>query len=106
MRVCAGETMTIGGEFAVENGSMTLALNLDEKQKITPGEQKSVSWETNFLTVVFISDPAGPQSGLKGKEIILCFLYLPPLSRKNRKYTLVTRQSDSSNSTQIQQTEG
>lgn len=35
MRVCAGKTLAIRGEFAVENGPMTLALNLDEKHKIT-----------------------------------------------------------------------
>lgn len=35
MGVCAGKTLAIGGEFAVENGSVTLALNLDEKNKIT-----------------------------------------------------------------------
>lgn len=35
VRVCAGKTLAIRGEFAVENGSMTLALNLDEKHKIT-----------------------------------------------------------------------
>ncbi len=43
MGVCAGETLTIRGEFAVENGSMTLALNLDEKHKITP-RTKTEEW--------------------------------------------------------------
>lgn len=36
MGVCTGETLAIRGEFAVENSPMTLALNLDEKQKIIP----------------------------------------------------------------------
>lgn len=31
MRVCAGKTLAIWGEFAVENSPMTLALNLDWK---------------------------------------------------------------------------
>lgn len=39
MGVCASETMPIRGEFAIENGSMTLALNLDEKHKTTPGTE-------------------------------------------------------------------
>lgn len=39
MGVCAGKTLAIGGKFAVENGSMTLALNLDDKHKITPGTE-------------------------------------------------------------------
>lgn len=39
MGVSAGKTLAIGGEFAVENGSMTLALNLEEKHKIPPGTE-------------------------------------------------------------------
>ncbi len=41
MGVCAGESLAIRGEFAVENRSMTLALNLDEKHKITPFSKTS-----------------------------------------------------------------
>lgn len=33
MGVCAGETLSIWGEFAVKNCPMTLSLNLDEKHK-------------------------------------------------------------------------
>lgn len=32
MRVCAGETLAIRSEFAVEYGSMTLTFNLDGKK--------------------------------------------------------------------------
>lgn len=39
VRVCAGETLAIGSEFAVEHGSVTLTLNLEEKHKITPGTE-------------------------------------------------------------------
>lgn len=39
MGVCAGEALAIRGEFAVENCSVTLALNLDEKHEITPGTE-------------------------------------------------------------------
>lgn len=33
MGVCAGETLSIRGELAIENSSMTLALDLNEKHK-------------------------------------------------------------------------
>lgn len=39
MGVCAGEALAIRSEFAVENSSMTLTFNLDEKHKITQGKE-------------------------------------------------------------------
>lgn len=59
MGVCASKTMPIGGEFAVENGSMTLALNLDDKHKITPGTGAGQPGKM-FVACFFFLDPGGP----------------------------------------------
>lgn len=45
MGVRAGETLTIGSEFAVKNSSMTLAFNLDEKPQ---NRRRNLSENENF----------------------------------------------------------
>lgn len=76
MGVCAGESLAIRGEFAVENRSMTLALNLDEKTQNHTIYEKLVSLptristEVEFVTIIhhsmgpcmILSLPAGPSS--------------------------------------------
>ena len=44
--VCASKALAVGGEFTVEHGSMTLALNLDGFVTDRQGEQVN-EWQTH-----------------------------------------------------------
>lgn len=65
MGVCAGKTLAIRSEFAVKNSSMPLALDLDEKHKIT------ATTETSTSTRVF-STKANFQTGAQ----MLAFFFI------------------------------
>lgn len=107
MGVCAGETLAIGSELAVENGSVTLALDLDEKRTANPPYKNSlardkpvtkanapvfiyllhVSFQYFRCRLCFVNFPrysAGPEISVFTR----LFLLSPTSSRENKQHTM------------------